>query len=225
MIVREAQSALGENLMSVVLYGSHARGEATQKSDVNLLFVVEDHSPQRLSPLGRLVPAWMKKRVVPPVIFPQQQIARSLDTFALEFLDMAAARRVLYGEDPFENFAPDWTTVRTELEREARQKRIALQRRWLAANGKSAALRSLCADTASGYMTLLRAAVMLQRKQSSALTTETILSEMAEQKWFRKDVWMRLRAAARIERTELPTLVRDYLQQAIALAEWLDGME
>lgn len=228
-VVREARDSLRENLISIVLYGSHARGEATPKSDVNLLFVVTDHSPEALAPLTKLAPSWMKKRVAPPVIFPQQQIARSLDTFALEFLEMAAARNVLYGEDPFANFAPDWATVRAELEREARQKRIALTRRWLAAGGKSAALRSLCADTVSGYLTLLRGAVMLERKQAAALTVDAVFAELAKQAWFRKEVWLRLRSVAagqtKLSTADLQILTRHFLEQAIALVQWLDGME
>ena len=45
-LVRALQSALPEGLMSVVLYGSAARGEYEKStSDLNVLIVVADLSP------------------------------------------------------------------------------------------------------------------------------------------------------------------------------------
>ncbi|MBU0507660.1 nucleotidyltransferase domain-containing protein [bacterium] len=228
-IVGEAQTALGENLLAVVLYGSHARGEATAKSDVNLIMIIRDQSAEKLAPLAKLMPAWLKKRVAPPVILQQDQIGRSLDTFSLEFVEMAAARKVLFGDDPFVNFSPDWAAVRRDLEREARQKRIALTRRWLAAGGKDAILRALITDTVSGYFTLLRGTLMLKRKEILSLTNDAVLTELGGKSWFRQEVWARLRAVAmgktKIGGAELQTLMNDYLQQAVALTRRLDELE
>jgi len=35
----------GDNIAAVVLYGSHARGEARESSDIDLLVVVREHIP------------------------------------------------------------------------------------------------------------------------------------------------------------------------------------
>jgi len=35
----------GDNITAVVLYGSHARGEARESSDIDLLVVVREHIP------------------------------------------------------------------------------------------------------------------------------------------------------------------------------------
>jgi predicted nucleotidyltransferase len=40
-------AALGENLLGVVLYGSHARGEAREDSDVDLLVIARDLPERR----------------------------------------------------------------------------------------------------------------------------------------------------------------------------------
>ena len=49
-----AQATVGDDLISVVLYGSVARGEASPMSDIDLLLVVRNSSPayhERISPL------------------------------------------------------------------------------------------------------------------------------------------------------------------------------
>ncbi len=43
-------AALGENLLDVVLYGSHARGEAREESDVDLLVIARNLPERRLNP-------------------------------------------------------------------------------------------------------------------------------------------------------------------------------
>jgi predicted nucleotidyltransferase len=226
-ITSQTRDALGENLVSIVLYGSHARGDASAGSDVNLFIVVRDHEPDTLGPLLKIVPQWMKKGVAAPVIFRLDQVPRSFDSFAIEFADMAAARRVLYGDDPFKDFAPDWDTVRKELEREARQKRVALSRRWLAAGGNAKVYPLIFAETVPGYFALLRNTLQYLKGTVSAITVDGAVSELAErEKWFKADVWWRLRSIARRQSkanaAELETLMRAYLSQAMSLVEALD---
>jgi len=54
LFVRHVQAVLKENVVSIVLYGSVARGEARPESDVDLLLILEETSPvywERLQPL------------------------------------------------------------------------------------------------------------------------------------------------------------------------------
>lgn len=223
----EARQALTENLAALVLYGSHARGEALKTSDINLFMLVNDSSPAALHPLMRLIPPWLKLHVSAPVIFEKVQLQRSHDTFALELTEMAASHRTIWGPDPFAGFQPDWNAVRAELEHESRQKTIYLKRRWLTANDKEAALRALLAETVPGYLALLRGQILYSRRELVTLTFEEIVRGMSTCPWFRADLWPRLRSAARelekIPSTELPRLVIDYLEQARAFVRHVDA--
>jgi hypothetical protein len=227
-VTDQLQTALSGNLVSVLLYGSHARKDATDKSDVNLFVVVHDGSADRLAPLLKLVPDWIKHGVMPPVIFEQDQIARSLDTFALEFLEISSARRVLFGSDPFADFAPDWNAIRWELEQEAREKTVALQRRWLAAGGKDKIVRAIIADTVPGYLALLRGAVQVQQKKSTPVTTAMIFDGTPPWPGFESDVWQRLWKTAKglhvPSSSHLPDLMNRYLEQARILIERVDRL-
>lgn len=226
-LTKQARDALGDNLVSLLLYGSHARGDATAGSDVNLFIVVRDHEPDALKQLLRLVPAWMKKGVATPVIFRVDQLPRSLDSFAVEFAEMAAARRVLFGEDPFKDLAPDWSVVRRELEREARQKRIALTRRYLASGGNAKAYPLIFAETVPGYLALLRMTLLYLKRTAETATLQAVMSELVKREpWLKPEVWWRLRSIAKRQTkanaAELEQLMRTYLEQTVALVEALD---
>ena len=58
-IVREFRKRLEEVLnvpMRIILYGSHARGEATEGSDIDVFVIVPELDPQRDSLIGEV--AW-----------------------------------------------------------------------------------------------------------------------------------------------------------------------
>jgi hypothetical protein len=225
-ITADARKALGDNLVALILYGSHARGEAHSSSDINLFIVVKDSHAAKLAPLTGVVPDWMKKGAASPVVFAEDQLQRSGDTFALELAEMACSHRVLDGRDPFAGYSPDWEAVRNELEHELRQKTIYLKRRWFAAGGNEKANRAILADTVSGYLTLLRGALMLHRKTVSPLTVSTVLDELKTLPWFKADIWKQLHAVVR--GTEKPSsaettgLLVEYIEQARAFVRYID---
>jgi hypothetical protein len=227
-ITSDTRQALGDNLISLVLYGSHARDEAHERSDINLFIVVRDSHAAALEPLLRCVPGWIKKGAAAPVIFEEAQLARSQDTFALELAEMACVHRVLDGRDPFDGFQADWKEVRNELEHETRQKTIYLKRRWLASGGNLKAYRALIIETVPGFLALLRGALMLHRKAISPLKVSMILEELKSWDWFKSEVWRKLSAAAKgkekLSDTELAEILPEYIEQARAFVRFIDRM-
>ena len=83
-LLREAVVALreefGERLREVTLFGSQARGDATEASDVDLLVVVENPTWQdRDTAVNALMPAVIVaayREVVVPLVLSPQQCAR-----------------------------------------------------------------------------------------------------------------------------------------------------
>lgn len=228
-VVREAREALGENLVGLILYGSHARGEAVPGSDINLFFSVRDSSAEALAPLVPRMADWRLRGVTSPVIFELGQLQRSRDTFALELTEIAAAHRLLWGEDPLAGFVPDWAAVRNELEHESRQKTIYLKRRWLAAGDQEAALRALLRETVPGYLALLRGMLLYRRQRLELVSGDTLLAELCTYcSWIRPELWEKLRvaskAADKLPKAELGPLVMDYIEQARAFVRDVDQL-
>jgi len=227
-ITGEATAALGDNLLSLVLYGSHARGEAHARSDINLFMVVKDSRAISIKPLIGIVPGWQKLGATAPVIFEFSQLERSADTFALELAEMACTHKILFGEDPFKGYSPDWREVRNELEHESRQKTIYLKRRWLASRGKDKAYEALIKETVPGYLALLRGAALLKRRSVDPMSLDEAFEELSGLTWFSTAIWKKLRGAAKhkekVPRAELLPLLLEYIEQARAMVRYFDGL-
>jgi hypothetical protein len=212
-----------------VLYGSHARGDAHERSDINLLVLAHDKSPAKLRQLQKAVAGWSKHRALPPVIFSADQFERGFDAFALEFAEMCAARKILAGSDPFHEFKPDWVSIRTELEQEARRKRIELQRRWLASGGNVKLYPAIVKDTFRGFLTLIRGVRFLENRRLEPISILRVLDGADSWKWYDPNIWKKLRALAddapdRPKDGEWSDLMDGYLLQSFALVRHLDEM-
>ena len=129
---------------SVVLFGSHARGEALPRSDVNVLVVL---SEARSEVLARLSPAFVAARRsvhLEPFLLVESEIARIADVFPLKLLEIRACHRVLLGTDPLERLEVHPAHLRLRVEQELRNHLLRLRRAVLeSANDPGAILRAV----------------------------------------------------------------------------------
>src|SRR5205823_2188820 len=101
------RSALGDQLKSVVVFGSMASGEFhPERSDVNVL-VVADVSFDGLRRMGPALQAWIGKRHTPPVLIGPNDLAGYARSFPIEFFDMLDHHRLLFGNNPLPGLRVD----------------------------------------------------------------------------------------------------------------------
>src|ERR671939_1722081 len=107
-VVKEALSGLvddlrathGDNLASVVLYGSAAAGDYVElRSDYNLLIALHRITPADLRLAQAPMRNWQRLGHPLPVYFTVEELTEAADVFPIEFHQMANARIVLYGRD------------------------------------------------------------------------------------------------------------------------------
>ncbi|HJT24977.1 MAG TPA: nucleotidyltransferase domain-containing protein, partial [bacterium] len=116
---RKLQSAAGENLASLILYGSAADGDFhAGHSDLNLLCVLRDTAFPSLAKIAPAVDWWRRKEQPAPLCLTRQELQDSADVFSIEFLDMKHRYRVLYGEDVLRDLAVQMNLHRRQLEYE-----------------------------------------------------------------------------------------------------------
>jgi predicted nucleotidyltransferase len=153
-----ARNAVGDNLESVVLYGSTVRGDAQAPySDLNLLCVVRSTSRAELEKMASLVNWWSHGQGQrSPLIFSADELRRSADVFAIELLDMQRAHRVLYGAEIVASIPVPMNLHRVQVEHELRTLIQKLRQHYLHGPAEEASLRTVLAKSFSSVVTLLR---------------------------------------------------------------------
>jgi predicted nucleotidyltransferase len=99
--IAAAKKAFGDNLLSVVLYGSGAEGKLRPTSDVNVILLLASFSREQVDQLReplRVAQAAIKLRAM---FLLREELTPASQAFAVKFADIARRHVVLYGEDPF----------------------------------------------------------------------------------------------------------------------------
>jgi predicted nucleotidyltransferase len=161
-LVAELKGAYGGNLTALLLYGSAVSGDFHEKfSDLNILCVVQEISVEVLKKAEGTIAWFVKKGNPPPLFFTWEEIKNSHDVFPIEFLDMQANHRVLFGADILQGLQIERENHRLELEHELRSKFIGLRQGFLSASHDSKALGGLILRSLSSVVTLFRHALIL----------------------------------------------------------------
>src|SRR3989441_34016 len=155
--VEKMRTAAGENLISMILYGSAAEGEFhPEYSDLNLLCVLRDTSFASLSKIASAVEWWRKKKYHPPLVLTPQELKDTADVFSIEFVDMKQRHRVLYGEDVLRNLDVPMHLHRSQLEYELREKLFLLRQHILVAATREKDLWEVMLNSLTSFTTLFR---------------------------------------------------------------------
>jgi hypothetical protein len=156
------KAPLADNLVSLILFGSHARpGYSVGHAEVNLFLVVGDASTAALHPIAPHIAEWVARREPPPLIMSEEEWRDSADVFPIEVEDMRDAHELLAGRDPFADVTTNTTDLRNELEREIRGKLLRLRSEYAATSTDGKALTRLLLDSVGTFFVLMRALVRL----------------------------------------------------------------
>lgn len=159
--VQKLRAAAGENLTSVVLYGSAAEGEFhPEYSDVNLLCVVRDTSFTSLNKIASAAEWWRKKKHHPPLVVTEKELKDTADVFSIEFTDMKQRHRILYGNDVLRDLNVPMHLHRSQVEYELREKLYLLRQHILLAGSDEKAVWEAMLNSLSSFTTLFRHALI-----------------------------------------------------------------
>lgn len=165
-LVEDLRATHGENLASVVLYGSAAAGDHVElQSDYNLLIALKRITPEDLRLAQAPMREWQRLGHPLPVYFTVEELSDAADVFPIEFHQMAKARIVLYGRDPFEFVELSDENLRRQAEYELRSKLIQLRRHYIPASISIERLCDLMSDSLSSFAALFRAVLLLHGQE------------------------------------------------------------
>jgi predicted nucleotidyltransferase len=159
--ISRLRAASGENLQSVILYGSAADGEFHPEfSNVNLLCVLRETSFATLTTIAPAVEWWTRQKQHAPMVLTREELERSTDVFSIELLDMKQQHRVLFGDDVLSGLDIPMHLHRAQLEYELREKLILLRGRLLLSANSKKQLWELMLSSLSTFITLFRHALI-----------------------------------------------------------------
>ncbi len=163
-LVNRLQQACGENLVSVVLFGSAAREDFHEQfSDVNLLVVMRDLQPSTFAPISRVLQWWSREeKLRPPMVMTLEELRESADVFAIELLDIKDSHKTLFGQDVVAAIEVPMNLHRIEVEHELRTALLRLRHHLLLspANESEDELRVVLAKSITSILTLFRHALI-----------------------------------------------------------------
>ncbi|MFN2530302.1 MAG: hypothetical protein ABR555_03290 [Pyrinomonadaceae bacterium] len=166
-LIGDLRSSHGDNLASVVLYGSAAAGDHIElRSDYNLLIALNRITPEDLRLAQAPMREWQRLGHPLPVYFTVEELSDAADVFPIEFHQMANARIVLYGKDPFEFVQLSDENLRHQAEYELRSKLIQLRRLYIPASVSVEQLCDLMSDSLASFAALFRAVLILHGKEA-----------------------------------------------------------
>lgn len=160
--IDDLRATHGKNLVSVILYGSAATGDfVPAQSDYNILIALHRITPKDLRNAHGSIREWHKLGHPVPVYFTVSELENAADVFPIEFHQMEAARKVLFGQDVLANLKISDAYLRHQVEYELRSKLILLRRQYIPASESVDGLKNLMAESLSSFSALFRAVLLL----------------------------------------------------------------
>jgi hypothetical protein len=229
VLVAQLGAVFGDELRSVVLYGSAAGGEhIAKRSDHNVLVIVERLDGGHLRTLSATARAWAEAGNPPPQIFTDEEWRESSDVFPMEYADMLAQHRVLHGPSPFDGIRVSHDALRLQLEHQARGKLLALRQGVLASAGDRKAELRLLATSVSTIMVIFRALERLRGETPSrdnvALSRSVAGAAGVDSTAFERVV-RHVRGEARLAAGDVPAVLDAYLAGMEGVVRYVDDLE
>ena len=115
------KNILQERLISVFMYGSKVKySQELVKTDMNVMVIVKNLSGSDIRACSEIINKWMKAKNPIPVFMDREEWFHSSDVYAMEYADIKAEHRILYGEDLISDLNVDPDNIRFQCEQETK---------------------------------------------------------------------------------------------------------
>jgi predicted nucleotidyltransferase len=222
------QRIFGNDLISIVLYGSGARGAyIRRRSDLNFLICLTEEGIKELDKAFKLVASWRRRRVTTPLFMTVEYITASLDAFPLEFLNIKQHYRVVWGKDPLKGIKINRKQLRLQVEREVKGKLLQLRGAYLTSRGWGINLTALASQSLIALVSIFQGILYLRDKEIPSQRVEVITAAAAETGLAAEPfvrLWEAKEGKSKPSARVTKGLMKSYIAEVGRLAAWVDKM-
>ncbi|MFH1753229.1 MAG: hypothetical protein ABH875_03505 [Candidatus Omnitrophota bacterium] len=170
----------GDNIRSIVLYGSATgRDFSPKSSDINLMVVFEELDFPQLNRSLKLISGGIQKKIAAPLFLSRIHVETSKDVFPIEFLEIKENNKLLYGQDFFKDMRIADEHIRLFCEQQIKGKLIRLRQAYLEIGLAKKGIEALMKESLYGLMPIFRGLIRL-KGQAPPVEKELILAKLAE---------------------------------------------
>jgi len=164
-VTTDYQGLFGDDLISVILYGSGtSRDYRPGKSDINFMIVLSENGIESLDRAFGIVRKWRKKNVAIPLFLTEKYVETSLDVFPIEYLNFQRNYLLVFGKDILKDLIFNPELIRHQCEREIKAKLLLLREAFLETSGKGKALKDIIGQSISAFIAIFEALLYLKEE-------------------------------------------------------------
>lgn len=228
-LCRDLESSLGDNLVSLILYGSLVHGEYTQdKSDANIIVVLNDVSIDALDEITKPYRNSQQGLRASLMVLTEDDLNRSTDVFPAKFLDIRDHHHVLTGKDVVSGMEISSEHVRLRLEQEIKNLLLRLRMFYLKRALATGGLQSILTHGISSFIHNL-ATLLRLKKGEAPEENRKVIEEAAEVMGLEAkpmlDALALKSGSSQLSGDALRGLYGEFLETVEKAAKVVDGME
>lgn len=226
IFLQDVKNLFNDEIISVVLYGSAARGDyLAKKSDINFMVVLNDRAMNRLADALGFIRKWTKRGVSIPLFLSESYITTSTDAFPIEFLSLKLHHKLLFGKDILSALEIADSHLRLKCEEQIKSKLLHLREDFLHTRGKKYMMRQLLIQTVPTLASIFSALIVLKNEIVPA-GKETIMMNTARLYDLTETVFQQVldlrSGSAKLSHKQLKSLLQSYIDELAKLSVIID---
>lgn len=228
-ITHDFKKVFGDDLISIILYGSGAGDNYLPgKSDLNFLISLSEQGIDNLDQAIDIVTKWKKKNVAIPFFMTKSYINSSLDSYPIEFLNMQKSYITVFGEDVLKELSFDPRFLRLQCEKELKGKILHLREGFLETEGNDKRIRNLIKISLTAFIAIFKALLYLAEVEIPGDRRE-VINSVSEKFGINAGVFLKCADIKEDKRSfsssEIKEIFKAYLMEVRKLSGIIDKFE
>lgn len=224
--IKDYKGIYGDDLISIILYGSAAgKDYIPGKSDINFMIVLTDEGIKDLERSFDLVRKWRKRNVAVPLFLTENYIETSTDVYPIEYLNFQQRHILVQGKDILKGLAFKKEFIRLQAEREIKGKLLLLREAYLESTGKKSVLMGIINQSLHAFLAIFNALLVLKDIDRPG-DRRSVIADTCSTFGLDNDLFMKLLdirdGQIKIDKKQLNSIFKKYLNEVRRLSKIVD---